>query len=111
MYCNLISKTSYIRRTDIDLGFEPEGSDSPLPACERWKLSLHNMLEDSDGIKLFQAFLADSKQQELLDCWLACKGFRDFFKNNCSNNSSAASSTTGPLHSQRQMECGMLETR
>nr|XP_039251098.1 LOW QUALITY PROTEIN: axin-1-like [Styela clava] len=94
--------TATPRRTDIDLGFEPEGSASPLPTCDRWRSSLHNMLEDSEGIRLFKIFLADSKRQELLNCWLACKGFRDFgTKNNYSNNSSAASSTTGPLTAQR----------
>lgn len=101
------------RRTDIDLGFEPEGSESPLPSCERWKLSLHHVLEDSEGIKLFKEYLANSKQLELLECWLACKGFRYFgTKNNHSNNSSAASSTTGTLTSQRsQMDSATLQMR
>lgn len=105
--------TATPRRTDIDLGFEPEGSASPLPICDRWKSSLHNMLEDSEGIRLFKKYLADSKRQELLDCWLACKGFRDFgTKNNCSNNSSAASSTTGPLTAQRtQFDAVTMQTR
>jgi len=86
------------RRADVDLGYEPEGSASPLPAHERWKISLHNMLEDRDGVCLFKEFLKQINEEKILECWLAMKGFQDFgIKTLKSTNSSAASSTTGPL--------------
>ena len=56
------------------------------------------MLEDSEGVSLFESYLQEYKQGNILECLLAMKGFRDFgLKASQSANSSAASSTTGPL--------------
>lgn len=87
--------TATPRRNDMDLGFEPEGSASPMIPCEKWRLSLRNVLEDNEGIKLFREFVTNDDKEKLLDCWLACKGFKDFgVKNGCSNSSSPAGGTT-----------------
>ena len=56
------------------------------------------MLEDRDGVCLFKEFLKQINEEKILECWLAMKGFQDFgIKTLKSTNSSAASSTTGPL--------------
>ncbi|CAK8690624.1 unnamed protein product [Clavelina lepadiformis] len=97
--------TATPRRTDMDLGYEPEGSASPLPAYERWKLSLYNMLEDSEGVNAFRRFLIRSKQESILECWLAMKGFKNFDNiNRNSGNSSASSSTTGSMSQASAIE-------
>ena len=85
------------RRTDVDLGYEPEGSASPLPPCEKWKRSMYSMLHDREGFLAFENFLYGINQETILECWLAMKGFRDFDRPRSSGNSSAASSTTGSL--------------
>ena len=70
------------------LGFEPEGSvnfssnfrenaNTSGPSCFRWAESLASLLEDSDGVKLFQEFL---KQEygcsDTLDFLFACRGLK-----------------------------------
>ncbi|XP_012587177.1 PREDICTED: axin-1 [Condylura cristata] len=64
------------RRSDLDLGYEPEGSASPTPPHLRWAESLHSLLDDQDGIRLFRAFLRQERCADLLDFWFACSGFR-----------------------------------
>lgn len=53
------------------------GSRSP-PACLRWAQSLHALLQDGDGVKLFRQYLeAEGKQHaDALDFWFACEGLR-----------------------------------
>nr|XP_023025765.1 axin isoform X1 [Leptinotarsa decemlineata] len=76
-------------------GYEPEGScqsnshsssrhervscdDSPPPACVKWAQSLHSLLQDPDGVKLFQQYLESEGQHhaDTLDFWFACEGLR-----------------------------------
>ncbi|XP_036861402.2 axin-1 isoform X2 [Manis javanica] len=64
------------RRSDLDLGYEPEGSASPTPPYLKWAESLHSLLDDQDGINLFRAFLKQEDCADLLDFWFACSGFR-----------------------------------
>ncbi|XP_036413677.1 axin-1-like isoform X1 [Colossoma macropomum] len=64
------------RRSDLDLGFEPEGCASPAPPHLRWAESLHFLLDDRDGTALFRAFLLQEGCSDLLDFWFACSGFR-----------------------------------
>ncbi|XP_061702808.1 axin-1 isoform X2 [Syngnathoides biaculeatus] len=64
------------RRSDLDLGYEPEGSASPTPPYLRWAESLHSLLDDQDGICLFRTFLKQEVCADLLDFWFACSGFR-----------------------------------
>ncbi|XP_061606351.1 axin-1 isoform X1 [Phyllopteryx taeniolatus] len=64
------------RRSDLDLGYEPEGSASPTPPYLRWAESLHSLLDDQDGIHLFRTFLKQEVCADLLDFWFACSGFR-----------------------------------
>lgn len=110
----LITVICFCRRADGELGYNPEGSASPFPSYERWKLSLHNVLDDTDGLTVFKRFLEESKQESILECWLAMKGFKNFgLKSNSHNsgNSSAASSTTGSLSSRNPVVVAMdLET-
>jgi len=87
------------------MGYEPEGSASPFPSYHRWTLSLHNMLEDSEGFNLFKCFLEETHEESVLNCLLALKGFKDFGLNShSSGNSSAASSTTGSCASKNTVK-------
>ena len=69
----------------------------PLPPHERWKQSLDNLLNDSEGFAVFKKFLIGRDEERILECWLAMKGFREFDRPRSSGNSSAASSTTGSI--------------
>ncbi|XP_030757670.1 axin isoform X2 [Sitophilus oryzae] len=53
------------------------GSKSP-PSCLRWANSLHALLQDGDGVKLFRQYLhSEGKQHaDTLDFWFACEGLR-----------------------------------
>uniref|UniRef100_A0A3B3UUH0 Axin-1 n=1 Tax=Poecilia latipinna TaxID=48699 RepID=A0A3B3UUH0_9TELE len=64
------------RRSDLDLGYEPEGSASPTPPYLKWAESLHSLLDDQDGILLFGKFLRQEDCADMLDFWFACSGFR-----------------------------------
>lgn len=64
------------RRSDLDLGYEPEGSASPTPPYLKWAESLHSLLDDQDGIHLFRTFLKQEECADMLDFWFACSGFR-----------------------------------
>ncbi|KAJ7426778.1 Axin-1 [Willisornis vidua] len=68
--------TATPRRSDLDLGYEPEGSASPTPPYLKWAESLHSLLDDQDGINLFRTFLKQEDCADLLDFWFACSGFR-----------------------------------
>ncbi|XP_004706166.1 axin-1 [Echinops telfairi] len=70
------ASTATPRRSDLDLGYEPEGSASPTPPYLRWAESLHSLLDDQDGIHLFKTFLKQEDCVDLLDFWFACTGFR-----------------------------------
>lgn len=70
------TSTATPRRSDLDLGYEPEGSASPTPPYLRWAESLHSLLDDQDGISLFRTFLKQEGCADLLDFWFACSGFR-----------------------------------
>ncbi|XP_053132725.1 axin-1 isoform X2 [Hemicordylus capensis] len=70
------TSTATPRRSDLDLGYEPEGSASPTPPYLRWAESLHSLLDDQDGINLFRTFLKQEECSDLLDFWFACTGFR-----------------------------------
>ncbi|XP_075755277.1 axin-1 isoform X2 [Pelodiscus sinensis] len=70
------TSTATPRRSDLDLGYEPEGSASPTPPYLRWAESLHSLLDDQDGINLFRTFLKQEDCGDLLDFWFACSGFR-----------------------------------
>ncbi|XP_007955639.1 axin-1 [Orycteropus afer afer] len=70
------TSTATPRRSDLDLGYEPEGSASPTPPYLKWAESLHSLLDDQDGIHLFRAFLKQEDCADLLDFWFACSGFR-----------------------------------
>lgn len=69
-------ETATPRRSDLDLGYEPEGSASPTPPYLKWAESLHSLLDDQDGINLFRTFLRQEGCADLLDFWFACTGFR-----------------------------------
>ncbi|XP_053706793.1 axin-1 [Synchiropus splendidus] len=64
------------RRPDLDLGYEPEGSASPTPPYVKWAESLHSLLDDRDGIPLFQTFLKQERCADILDFWFLCSGFK-----------------------------------
>ncbi|XP_036594116.1 axin-1 isoform X1 [Trichosurus vulpecula] len=70
------TSTATPRRSDLDLGYEPEGSASPTPPYLKWAESLHSLLDDQDGINLFRTFLKQEDSADLLDFWFACSGFR-----------------------------------
>ncbi|XP_070269494.1 axin-1 isoform X1 [Myotis yumanensis] len=70
------TSTATPRRSDLDLGYEPEGSASPTPPYLKWAESLHSLLDDQDGINLFRTFLKQEDCADLLDFWFACTGFR-----------------------------------
>ncbi|XP_055991151.1 axin-1 [Sorex fumeus] len=70
------TSTATPRRSDLDLGYEPEGSASPTPPYLKWAESLHSLLDDQDGINLFRTFLKQEGCADLLDFWFACSGFR-----------------------------------
>ena len=108
----MIKELIFIRRSDVDLGFEPEGSASPMIPCERWKLSLQNVLEDGEGIRLFKQYLVKTDQDSLLECWLACKGFKEFgIKNNCPSTSGAASPAGGANTQRAQTDKELQKQR
>ncbi|TTE81779.1 Axin-1 [Bagarius yarrelli] len=56
--------------------YEPEGRDSSDYAHPSWAESLQSLLDDQDGISLFRDFLAQEGLTDLIDFWLACRGFQ-----------------------------------
>lgn len=66
------------------LGFEPEGccgttvmeNDSP-PAYARWARSLHSLLEDPVGLRLFKKYLTQEGHEDPLNFWFACEGLKE----------------------------------
>ncbi|XP_043936313.1 axin-related protein-like [Protopterus annectens] len=63
------------RRKDSDLG-EPEGCAAVDSRITRWSRSIHALLDDQDGAKLFRAFLERDTMADTVDFWFACNGFR-----------------------------------
>ncbi|CAH1959892.1 unnamed protein product [Acanthoscelides obtectus] len=51
---------------------------SPPSACLRWTYSLRHLLQDPDGVRLFQQYLASEgrRHSDALDFWFACEGLR-----------------------------------
>ncbi|XP_067261386.1 axin-1-like [Chanodichthys erythropterus] len=64
------------RRSDLDLGFEPEGSASRDGLYEPWAETLLTLLDDRDGTALFLDFLRTRGYSALLEFWFACCGFQ-----------------------------------
>lgn len=58
------------------LGFEPEGIETFTPPVERWSSDLLDMLNDTDGFKLFYDFLKAKNCEILLDFWQDCEEFK-----------------------------------
>lgn len=52
--------------------------NSSPPACLRWAHSLHMLLQDPDGVKLFQRYLncEGKPHADAMDFWFACEGLR-----------------------------------
>lgn len=50
----------------------------PSPPCLRWAQSLHMLLQDPDGVKLFQKYLycEGKNHADALDFWFACEGLK-----------------------------------
>lgn len=65
-----------VRRSDVDRGFEPEGSAPPDGPYEPWAETLLTLLEDRDGTALFLRFLQTLGCAPLLEFWFACSGFQ-----------------------------------
>lgn len=53
-----------------------QSENTSPPACLRWAVSLHCLLEDPDGVMLFKRFLQAEGNADALDFWLACEGLR-----------------------------------
>ncbi|XP_051760507.1 axin-1-like isoform X2 [Ctenopharyngodon idella] len=64
------------RRSDLDLGFEPEGSASRDGPYEPWAETLLTLLDDRDGTALFLHFLRTLGCSAVLEFWFACCGFQ-----------------------------------
>ncbi|XP_078692702.1 axin-1-like isoform X1 [Branchiostoma floridae x Branchiostoma belcheri] len=64
------------RRTNCDLGFEPEGSASPTPPYLRWADNLQALLSDKDGSQLFGLYLENEDSKHLLDFYFAVNGYK-----------------------------------
>ncbi|XP_039511269.1 axin-1-like [Pimephales promelas] len=64
------------RRSDLGLGFEPEGSAPPDGPYEPWAETLLTLLDDRDGTALFLLFLRTLGCAALLEFWFACCGFQ-----------------------------------
>ncbi|KAJ8933838.1 hypothetical protein NQ314_013760 [Rhamnusium bicolor] len=90
----IIQMVHDLKSSPAPYGYEPEGScrsnsrpssrhdrpcDNPSPpSCLRWAHSLHLLLQDPDGVKLFQQYLESEGQHhaDALDFWFACEGLR-----------------------------------
>ncbi len=57
----------------IDLTPSSEGS---APAYLRWAESIHTLLEDGDGVRLFKEYLAECSLVHYIDFWLICNGIK-----------------------------------
>lgn len=61
---------------DVPLGHEPDGSSGAV-SCLKWAESLDNLLQDSDGVRLFKEFLdQENGCSSNLDFWFACSGLK-----------------------------------
>ena len=58
------------------LGFEPEGSAAASPPCESWPSNFEDLLADSEGFRLFYAYLQQENCENLLEFWRECDSFR-----------------------------------
>ncbi|CAM4460580.1 unnamed protein product [Leuciscus chuanchicus] len=63
-------------RSDLGLGFEPDGSAPPDGPYEPWTETLLTLLDDRDGTALFLLFLRTLGCAALLEFWFACCGFQ-----------------------------------
>ncbi|XP_062865680.1 axin-1-like [Trichomycterus rosablanca] len=55
--------------------YEPEGRACSDHARMRWAESLHTLLDDQEGITLFRSYLGRVGSADVIDFWLACRGF------------------------------------
>lgn len=66
------------------LGFEPEGSASTTPPFTenstppylRWAESMHNLLDDAEGVEKFRKFLRQENAENLIMFWFAIKSLK-----------------------------------
>lgn len=89
----MVNYRSLSEPTPVLSGYEPEGSSRPPPtvsrpssrhdnpsppSCLRWAQSLHFLLQDPEGIRLFQQYLESEcpHHADALDFWFACEGLR-----------------------------------
>lgn len=56
-------------------------SDRSTPVYLKWAKNLKNLLEDAEGVKLFQKYLKQEKCEVLLEFWLACEGLKKYDPN------------------------------
>lgn len=55
----------------------PENKSRIIDCIHRWSTGLQAVLDDPDGVEMFNNFIASSHASGyLLDFWFACKGFR-----------------------------------
>ena len=52
------------------------------PAYVRWAGSVHQLLDDRDGVELFEKYLKQQGLDHLLLFYLACKGFKNTVQQN-----------------------------
>ena len=52
------------------------------PAYVRWAESVHQLLDDRDGVELFEKYLKQQGLDHLLLFYLACKGFKNTVQQN-----------------------------
>lgn len=54
-----------------------DGSEAVSEGCLRWALDLHHLLEDQEGLQLFETFLTQEGVHDgSLSFWFACNGLR-----------------------------------
>ncbi|XP_067145186.1 axin-1-like [Centruroides vittatus] len=56
-------------------------SDRSTPVYLKWAKNLKTLLEDAEGVKLFQKYLKQEKCEILLEFWLACEGLKKYDPN------------------------------
>ena len=58
------------------------GTTAGTPAYVRWAESVHQLLDDRDGVELFEKYLKQQGLDHLLLFYLACKGFKNTVQQN-----------------------------
>lgn len=72
------SSSAFRRPVGGNLSRPAQSPPIPGPAPLRWAQSLHHLLRDGDGVRLFQQFLeAEGRHHaDALKFWFACEGLR-----------------------------------